>query len=713
MKITKEYLKRIFSRNFIICLSLCLYCLLNQVALFLGINYGVFPKYIFFDICFLFFICGILTCITNKWVKASLVQFLMAFVFVISIATNIIHYSTNEQFSFYMLSLASDGVGAFDFSFLDLPSLITTLLIFVSFTVIIWCTTKSKNYYDEKIEKKKCNYFLLFSFIVCELIGVGGYFIQVETLEDVTIDVSAFYMVESDRYLYDTLEYKANAMTQFGFFGYYTKDLTDYIFKVEHKTETNQRLAEWLASGEQVKSEHFGVAKDKNVITILCETLEYYAIDPVFTPNLYNYFFNEGVHLKNYYANNRTNISEGLVINGSYPVYSSINNRTDDILKTLSNDYLDFSMPKLLEGSGDYKTQYWHNYTSYYYGRYITHSNDYIGFDKVVGLEQLDRIEDFEEFGEDGDAKFYEWYNWTLDSEVVEEYKKEMFPIYEDGSKFYTHFSTMSTHGRFAYREQLVEYHNELLATKGEDNGKYEQLWDYLIGQGFTKPTDPDVIERFEWYKSAAMDLDKMIGMLFDYLEDPNEDGNTDDSILEDTIVLMFADHYAYYHNLSYYMNGVEPNYQYAHETTLYQIPVTIYDQDLVMALNGTSSYEENKSYDYMTYCNTYDICPTMLDLLGLEYNPNMYYGYSIFNDSISETVFQENISEVAFFTDKIYMIRNKIKFVADGVTEADIEEFKEKVLALYYKRLYMEQIYANPEVFELYAQIKNAGTPV
>ena len=304
MKLTKDHFKRIFSRNFIICLSLCLYCLLNQVALFLGVSYGVFPKYIFFDVCFLFFVCGILTCITNKWVKASLVQLLMACVFIISIATNIIHYSTNEQFSFYMLSLASDGVGAFDLSFLDLPSLITTFLIFVSFTVIIWCTTKNKEYFDEKIEKKKCNFFLLCSFIVCELIGVGGYFLQVATLDDVTKEVSAFYMVESDKYLYDTLEYKANAMTQFGFFGYYTKDLTDYIFKVEHKTETNQRLAEWLASGEQVKSEYFGVAKDKNVITILCETLEYYAIDPVFTPNLYNYFFNEGVHLKNYYANN-------------------------------------------------------------------------------------------------------------------------------------------------------------------------------------------------------------------------------------------------------------------------------------------------------------------------------------------------------------------------------------------------------------------------
>ena len=341
----------------------------------------------------------------------------------------------------------------------------------------------------------------------------------------------------------------------------------------------------------------------------------------------------------------------------------------------------------------------------------ITHSNDYIGFDKVVGLEQLDKIPDFEEFGEDGEAKFYEWYNWTLDSEVMEHYKEEMFPIYTDGSKFYTHFSTMSTHGRFAYREQLQGNYDLLTATKGQTDGDYEKLWDYLYSIGYHKPKNPEDLERFEWYKSAAIDFDKMVGMMFDYLADPNGDGNKADSILEDTIVLMFSDHFAYYHSLSYHMNGVKPSYDYSYETKLYHLPVTIYDQDLVMALNGTTSYQDNISFDYENYCNTFDLCPTMLDLLGLTYNPNMYYGYSIFSEDIKDSIFQENISELSFFTNRIYMSRNTIEYTVEGVTKQEIAEFKDKMLKLYYKRIYIDQIYGNPEIFKLYNQLK--GIPV
>ena len=364
MKITKERLKTFFDKNFIICFSFCLYCFLNQIALFLSVGYGVLPKYIFFDICFMVFFCGILTCITNKWVKAAIVQVFSACMFVITMANDIVYCSTNEQFSFEMMTLAKDGVGAFDFGFLDWPCIITFFLLFASLSIVTWWVTKSDRYYHRRLEKGKINYFLLGSFLVCELIGVGGYFLQVATLKDVTKEVSAFYMIESDSYLYDTLEYKGEAMTNFGFFGYYTKDLTNFIFDYENESETNQRLAEWLASGQQKNTDKYGIAKDKNVITILCETLEYYAIDPHFTPNLYNYFYNECVHLKNYYANNRTNISEGLVINGSYPIVNAVNTREDDVLQTLSNEYLDFSLPKLLEASNDeYKTQYWHNNT--------------------------------------------------------------------------------------------------------------------------------------------------------------------------------------------------------------------------------------------------------------------------------------------------------------------------------------------------------------
>lgn len=699
-----------FTRDKIALVYYFFFACFIDVLFFIVMEWGAIPRYPLFDFVVILMILGLVYAIPNYYVQCSVALVALLFQCTLCITNIIILKTAYEIFSFSMLGQAGDGFRAFDFSIMDIVGLslfaVMICIIIGVFVFIIAKKLPKPKYTGRKVA-------LMLAIFTCWQ-GLGGltYYLQYRLLSD-TAQSSETYMFESDKYLYDHHQFKTEAMKSFGLLGFYVKDIGMILAGDEISESEAKNVAEYFASGTKELTDLTGVSSGNDVITILMETFEYFAIDEHFTPTLYRLFYEDGVTLQNFYANNRTNISEGLVLVGNYVKENPILSASDTSLNTLSNPYYGMSLPKRL--GDDYYSTYMHTYTSYFYNRYITHTKDYVGFDKLLTLEKMTKLDDYEDYGNSGSANFYKWYNWQLDSDVVDKYKEEIFPV---DKKYYTHFSTMITHGKHMQRECLQPYYDILTADMlNEDNtfkteGNFYNLTQSLIRQGYTLPVDNDeMMYRFLWYKSAAMDLDKTIQTMLDYLQSTGR--------LDSTTILLFADHNAYYNDLTYAMKDIEKTAINAGNVELYHIPCVIYDNKLKNKLNTLTEMraslnisKNNIGDGYMVkhFASTFNLMPTLCDVLGLDYNPNFYMGSSIFNPKSMTEIFQSNIAGTPYFNDRLYVVYNGILYRRAGVTSTEIEQFKSSAVDLYVKNMYLEKLYKNPtRVMQEYGKLRNS----
>ena len=130
-------------------------------------------------------------------------------------------------------------------------------------------------------------------------------------------------------------------------------------------------------------------------------------------------------------------------------------------------------------------------------------------------------------------------------------------------------------------------------------------------------------------YMTTALEFDDAIGCMMQDLESKG--------LLDNTTVVLFGDHDAYYQKVS---GSVKDIYAYDDEeleksgrnfTDLYKVPLMIYDEKLSEEIE-----EKNGERMIDKFTCTSDIVPTLLDLFGIHYYTNMYYGHSVFSNEQS-----------------------------------------------------------------------------
>lgn len=673
--------------------------LVLEVTLFLLLRLGIFPQYFWFDLGIILIVCAFIYLPQNFVLKSIVFWIAYLYQFILGLTNIIVKRAASELFSFDMLFLSAEGLQAFEVSFIDFArsSVLLSMLAVVIYLYIL--VAKDKKPIQNIYRKNKLAYVLL-TFMLLGSLGTCSYVGQKALVSDADTS-DEFYVFESDKYLYSTLVSKVDAYKKFGTFGFYTKNLSNLISGVKSDDVVVDETVEYLLSGVQDKSDYFGVSEGNNVISILLETMEYYAIDPYFTPTLYNLFYeNENtIKLKNFYANNRTNISEGLTLFGNYDKTNPINVANDNVLEVLGHNDVKFTLPGILSADG-YDTRYYHDYVSWYYNRNITHTT--AGFDEIIGLEGMDKLSKWVDYEDDSNNDYYRWKNWTLDSEVMEVYFDDMTNTVADVSseKFYTHFSLITMHGNHDKKTQLQGYYDTLTADIGIKGGHFDNMCEFVSGIGFDIPFDnEEMFYHFLWYKSAAMDVDKMLNTLFTNLQNTytnRYDSNGNRLTLADTTtVLLFADHNCYYNGMANVMRGLEFSTD-VYDPNLYHIPCVIYDKKVASQVTlNTGSTNIDK------FCSTYNLLPTILDILGYDYNPLLYQGDHIFTDSIN--VFQSNISGAPYFTDEFLLSYNTIYYRADGTTDQQEYEFKKGALATFNRLKYISNVYDHPEILDKY----------
>lgn len=117
-------------------------------------------------------------------------------------------------------------------------------------------------------------------------------------------------------------------------------------------------------------------------------------------------------------------------------------------------------------------------------------------------------------------------------------------------------------------------------------------------------------------YRTLAYDTDAAIKSLIDKLEEHD--------ILDDTILVLVSDHYVYGYSDGDYV-ALKKNVL-NDQKELQNTPFIIWAKDM-----------EHQDIDKIL--DTADILPTVLNMLGIQYNPNKYMGVDVFSDNADDFV--------------------------------------------------------------------------
>lgn len=441
-------------------------------------------------------------------------------------------------------------------------------------------------------------------------------------------------------------------------------------------------LHDFIYSTTTVPTKYFGKATGFNVVTVLCESFEWFTFlydadvypngfarpndngttksaDEIkaslrkLYPNLYRFYESRStVVLDNSHSLEKTDISENKSIIGNYPMFQYINYEYPE-------NTLPYSLPNILENMYGVESNSFHNGYKTFYNRNIHHTNA-LGFKSFTAAEDIYGDVDAGGVGER-----------NLDSVMFDTCKADMFPT---DRRFNTYITTITQHGQYAERENLKEY--------------YDKLDSFGI---LPYTEDDDDANALRYYCAAGMDTDKAIGIMLDYLDK--------NGLADNTLITLFGDHNAYYQGISNYVKNIYSTSSINY-TELYRVPVMIKVGNVDLGRPVINKFT----------CVS-DIYPTILDLLGITAFKNINYGVSAFSEEQS-ILYSRAYDQ--FLNDKVYFnSMSSITYRAPDVTAEYLKTVEKTAMVLLDKishinRIFAIDYFADNRAKEFYAMLKD-----
>lgn len=331
------------------------------------------------------------------------------------------------------------------------------------------------------------------------------------------------------------------------------------------------------------KNSMTGYFKDKNLIVILMESVNNIPfLYPEYFPTL-NKLYNEGWSWVNNYSP-RNSCATG---NNEMTVMSSlftINNYCT--ANAYKNNVYPEGIFNLFNNAGYYTSSY-HNYKDHYYYRKSIHPN--MGSQKYYNAYSLGiSVSDTPNV-------------WPSDVELFTNSQKH----YMNNDKFMTFFTTVTSHRPYT--------------SSSEYGDLYLDMFD-----------DLDLSTSAKRYLSKLKVLDEGLTTLLQQL--------TDTGKLDDTVIVLFADHYPY---------GLSEK---SIASFLGKEALVGKERDKTPFIIYNSTITPQKYEDYTTIMN---ILPTIANLFDVDYDPRLYMGADLFDpDYKSLAIFADGswANEVAYY---------------------------------------------------------------
>ncbi len=611
----------------------------------------ILPTYFLIDLCFFFVIAAIMF-ISNRVVANVIFYVFLGFQLLINMVNATLSKVFGDIFSFDMMKLGGEAVAAFKFDFIDFGSIIVNLLILgVVITVQVLLDKMPKT--DTLVTPKKRLAVLCALFCTFFVGSSVTFAVQTNNFKDSDANIA---VMASDQYLWDNMHLKLEAYKKFGTYGFYAKSLSDMIYHDDNMTAARKRALKQKVANNTSPVDTNAVCYGDNLIVILLESFEWFAIDPYNTPTLWDIKTNQegnGIALENFHGKNKTNVSEDISILGNMPKSKSMNSLAKD-------GYLNtkYTLPNMLKAQGYDSVNYFHSYKKTFYNR--EEVNKAMGFDNVYGLEDANLADKSEKFNE-----------WNLDSDYVKAMIEKIVP--EEG-KFFSFFTTVTTHGSYSKEnERFASYYDIYDANLN----LYKQ---WLEANGYFYPEEEKIQFSLRQYKSAAIDTDVMVKYLLDYLQTNGK--------LDNTTIVMYSDHNCYYDDLYTYIKGT--NKEEFYDTNNYKIPAMIYSKKLADERKSALGVDYTNTISDFT--NTYDLYPTICKAMGLPYSTTLTHGYDVFSEEIENSIMASYLTGA--FNQSYYTLNIVDIYKTKGEQTADLRTFKENVSMFYEKQLEIELIY-------------------
>lgn len=526
---------------------------------------------------------------------------LAIFIYINTILIFLIHYFLlkikGEAFAIYNLQNTSEGAKYINFIYNKLNIGLVFYAIILIFLCVISILLIKKINEGYKYKYPIYVYFIFFV-VIMSLLFFPSHTLKYSDNEWENVDLPKYYYINMNN--------PKKSLVVMGLYEYSLKDFINYI-KITTSTYGSTKEIQALQKKYSVKKEkndYTGIFKNKNLIMIMMESVDYISIDKKSTPTLYK-LLNEGWTFPERYSSLSTGGSTilteyasltGLIYNQAY------NNRI------LTNTYNE-SIPIMFSQNG-YTTSFFHENSGKYYNRNKLHSS--IGFDNMYFLYDMYPNMNYD-CSSVSDAKADTAYV-SCDSQFVNNkdlYKK----LVNKNGKFMSFIVTISAHGPY-------------------DN---------------TNTLCPDSADnQVECLKYLSGKTDKLIEDLLKNLQK--------DKLLDDTVIVLFTDHQAY--SLDYPEKYLKNLKTIDTDKNIKAIPFIIYN----------SNMKHKKFNDILV--NDIDIVPTLLNMFGIDYDPNIYIGNDLFSSNRKNLIL---FSDGEWYNGKVYS-GNKKKVVKD-------EEYKNNTM--------------------------------
>ncbi|MDO9630111.1 MAG: LTA synthase family protein [Acholeplasmataceae bacterium] len=383
----------------------------------------------------------------------------------------------------------------------------------------------------------------------------------------ILVNLNANYQVSSDRphtsdhYLYITIFNRTHFATRFGTFNLLVTDLSDTLTPRFKNPRDRTFLDAYFEDNHKnhVENEYTDIFIGKNLIFILAESYDEMALSEELTPNLYK-LKTEGLDFQNHFTPvfQRTTSDTEFIFNTS--LVPSIEDGPTSFMFN-KNSY-STSLASLFKNQG-YQTNATHGNYKEFYTRYISYAG--LGYDHFYGRDELG----LDDFNKKFDTIFYEH---------AREY------IIGEPTPFFSFVITFSGHSPYTKNHVVAQKHLDVIENHYGDS----------------------ISDSIKYYLATQLELDDMLGMLFEDLDDRD--------MLENTVILLSGDHYPYTMNQDDYeeYKGIDAHHL-KHRGNLY------------IWADGI----QNKKISMLS--TSFDILPMINNMFGLNGKYNHYVGNDIF----------------------------------------------------------------------------------
>ena len=530
----------------------------------------------------------------------SIILFILGVIFSIQL----VFYNVFKAFfSFSILGL-TDQLNSFMGE--TLKAIIDNIIYIIIFLLpfIIYLIFKNK---INLLSNNKYNYLIYFSIL---LIGIGVFMIRVNTTDGEIDGVYSLY--------HDTNNIALN-MKKLGVSNSYLLDIyraifgfEDQIVKVEKESEEKivqyeknalnlsfdketsnseiKKINEYMQNNSGTfQNSYTGIFKDYNLIYIVAESFSNIAVSPTLTPTLYK-LTHTGFIFDNFYTPNTLSTIGGefQALTGLYPDSSILGKWRS------GNNYFPYGLGTIYKDLG-YKTYAYHNN---WYGFQDRHK--YLksqGFSNYLGCYN-------------GLEKRMNCSSWPQSD--LEMMKVTVNDYINNEEPFLAYY--MSVSGHFSYN-----FSDNSMASK---NRKYV--------------SDLNVSTAAKAYVATQIELDRALEYLLQKLEETGK--------LDNTIIVLMADHYPYKLSLS----DVNSLSDYERDSV-----VEVNHNALILWNNNINDIHINK------VCMSSDVLPTIYNLFGIKYDSRLFTG----NDILSDTPGIAIMSNHSWVTDKGTYFSSNSKF--------------------------------------------------